>query len=109
MVTTYTTSDECAYSAGLPAQDANSYPTTTMIDSYRQTAYNRIIQIIGAGTADVDGTAHDVELDLVTLKINNVQNKTSFVIQLSEEHKNMLWSTWPEKRPFGSFEVSQDL
>jgi hypothetical protein len=105
---TYTTSDECAYSSGMPSQDANSFPTTTMIDSYRTTAYNRIIQIIGV-VADVNGTAHDVELDLVTLKINNVQNKTNFVIQLSEEHKNMLWSTWPDARPLGSFEVSQDL
>lgn len=107
VVVSFATSDECAHAAGMPTQDSNSFPNTTMIDDYRRQAKSKIVGIIGSGTADIDDTAWDVEVDLVATKIKSILDGSSYVIQLTQDHKDRLWSTF-DCRPGGSFEISQD-
>lgn len=70
MATTYCTSQEAYNSAGSKGTVSTStWPTTAMVDLFRDEAHSDIENIIGAGVTDVRNTAKKIELSITIQKI----------------------------------------
>lgn len=108
MGTTYATSAECGAEAGMKTVSANTYPTTTMIDGWRDTAYAKIGKIIGHGTTDSNGVAKTVEKQMVARKIEAIQNRQIYSIIMLPEEFTLLVQEFEENMGIGKWQPDQD-
>jgi hypothetical protein len=91
MPTTYATSIECGYAAGIKTISDYTYPTTSMVDIWRLIAYSKIRFRIGQVPDDTDRNAAAIEISMVSRMIQSVQNRqTGFSIELTDEERIQL-------------------
>jgi hypothetical protein len=105
--TTYSSSAECGRAAGIKTVGANSYPTETMIDEYRDDAYALIGEVIGVGTTDSGGVAKAIEKAMVARKIFAVINKQVFQVDLLPAERTRLCNHF-ESWGMGKWEPDKD-
>ena len=91
MPTTYATSMECGYAAGIKTVTDYTYPTASMVDIWRLIAYSKIRFRIGQVSDNANRDAAAIEISMVSRMIQSVQNRqTGFSIELTDEERIQL-------------------
>jgi hypothetical protein len=104
---TFSTTEQCAYFAGMKTYSTTTRPTTAMIDSFRDVGYAMVYSVINTGTDTSQHTARVAEMQLVKIMIDNVRYGTNIPVQFTPDMYAMLcnaFSAWG----FGTFNPNQN-
>ena len=109
MGVTYATTQECwTHAVGNDTvPSADTMPTSTAIDGFRDSAKAQIYRLIKT-TTDSNGVAKRIEKELVEISINNKINKTNFMSRLTEEQINELCFEFQVGPAIGCYRANDD-